>query len=451
MPIEHVPDSDLSYYLIAFDSDGKERADDRSGRMSALILQALTTESISDVFVMSHGWKGDVPAAREQYTAWIRAMVACESDIARIKQARPNFRALIVGFHWPSQPWGDEEFGGRASFATAGSGNGVSSLEQLVDRYAERIANTPQARAALTTLFQSAAENIAPQTLPENVRQAYLTLNKEAGLEAAGEGTAPGQDREAFDPDEAYRHARAMERQASFGGDSNLGGLLSPLRQLSFWKMKDRARRLGETAGFTLLCAMQNAAPADRDVRFHLMGHSFGCIVVSAMLQGDSRLPRPIDSLTLVQGALSLWSYCENIPKVGRRGYFRRIIDDALVRGPIITTQSNFDTAVGRFYPLGAGVAQQVVFDARSAGARAPQVLPKYGGLGAFGIQGPGLEIVSLEMQAADATYPFEPRKIYNLESSRFICHGSGASGAHSDIAQPEVAHAMWSAVCAQA
>jgi hypothetical protein len=31
MPIEPVPGTDLSYYLTAFDPDGRERTDDRDG------------------------------------------------------------------------------------------------------------------------------------------------------------------------------------------------------------------------------------------------------------------------------------------------------------------------------------------------------------------------------------------------------------------------------------
>ena len=44
------------------------------------------------------------------------------------------------------------------------------------------------------------------------------------------------------------------------------------------------------------------------------MGHSFGCIVASATVAGPAAqrvLPRPVDSLFLVQGALSLWAYCQ--------------------------------------------------------------------------------------------------------------------------------------------
>jgi pimeloyl-ACP methyl ester carboxylesterase len=270
------------------------------------------------------------------------------------------------------------------------------------------------------------------------VRDAYQILDREASLSSAG--VAPGADREPFDSEHAFQNARA--EPVDFGW-FNVGGLLSPLRQLSFWKMKDRACRFGETGGFTFLRDLQSTVTAQRDVRFHLIGHSFGCIVVSAILagpDGHGTLVRPVDSVALLQGALSLWSYCTDIPVTpGQPGYFHSIIADQKVKGPIITTQSELDTAVGRFYPLGAGVRRQITF--------APGELPKYGGLGTFGVRGLDAAVVDLDMLPVSTAYAFAPGKIYNLESSRFICEGSGASGAHSDIAKPEVAHAVWGAV----
>lgn len=274
------------------------------------------------------------------------------------------------------------------------------------------------------------------------MRDAYRTLDHEAGLGDGGAAAAPGADREPFDPERSYQ--AVQEEEVSFGG-FGLGGILSLLQQLSFWKMKDRARRFGETSGFELLTTLQRAA-AGRDVRFHLMGHSFGCIVMSATVAGPGgrgTLVRPVDSLALVQGAFSLWSYCPAIPVTpGQGGYFASILAERKLAGPVITTQSEFDTAVGRRYPLGAGVARQVSF--------APGELPKYGAVGTFGIRGPKLDVVDLEMLPADATYAFAPGKVYNLDSSRYICEGGGLSGAHSDIARPEVAHGVWQAAQAR-
>jgi hypothetical protein len=439
MSIEMVPGTALRYYLIAFDADGHERTDDPDGLMSQRAVAVLGQEPITDVFVISHGWKGDVPAAREQYNNWIGAMARCEADLAQVRQARPPFQPLLIALHWPSLPWGEEELGAAAmSFDPAAA----TPVAQLIDQYAERLANTAATRAALDTIFTAALEDIAPSTLPQAVRDAYQVLDREATLASAGAGAAPGADREPFDPERAFQNAQAEAGQVNFGWFS-VGGLLSPLRQLSFWKMKDRARQFGETGGFTLLRELQRAVTARRDVRCHLIGHSFGCIVVSAILAGSGGhgiLVRPVDSVALLQGALSLWSYCADIPVApGQRGYFHSIIAEQKVKGPIITTQSEFDTAVGRFYPLGAGVRRQITF--------APGELPTYGGLGTFGIRGLDEAVVDLDMLPVSASYTLAPGKIYNLESSRFICEGSGASGAHSDIAKPEVAHAVWAAV----
>ena len=74
---------------------------------------------------------------------------------------------------------------------------------------------------------------------------------------------------------------------------------------MSFWKMKDRAAKFGESGGFQLLHNLQTAS--GNDVRFHLMGHSFGCVVMSATLAGpraNNALVRPVDSVALLQGAV---------------------------------------------------------------------------------------------------------------------------------------------------
>src|SRR5690606_33145071 len=135
---------------------------------------------------------------------------------------------------------------------------------------------------------------------------------------------APGADREPFDAEAIYQAGQADD--VSFGTFRN--GVLEPLRLLSFWQMKQRACTVGERGIHDLLRTLQHAV-GSREVRFHLMGHSFGCIVVSAAVagpRGTAPLPRPVSSLALVQGALSLWSYCADIPAVsGQPGYFRSI------------------------------------------------------------------------------------------------------------------------------
>jgi hypothetical protein len=446
MPMESVPGTDLTYHLITFDADGRERTDDPQGIMSQVTRSTLHSELVSDLFLFCHGWMGDVPSAKLQYRNWIRAMAACQHDIRQMQTARTNFRPLLVGLHWPSRPWGDESLkASQVSFDVgAASQREDPVVENLIAPYAAAIADTAAARAALRTVVTAAQHGTGPDESTPELREAYRTLEREAALGQGGLDAAPGEDRPPFDPAVIVAEAAGEEddEAVEFGlSPIRADDLLAPLRVLSFWKMKDRARRFGESGGHRLLAALSSAATR-RAVRIHLTGHSFGCIVVSAMLTGprnESQQIRPVDSLALIQGALSLWSYCSDLQgTTDRPGYFRRLIDSGAVAGPIITTQSSNDTAVGRFYPMGARLAGQVEF--------VPGRLPEYGGVGTWGLRGPGLDIVDLKMLPADRPYAFVPGKLYNLESSAYIAQMETFTGAHSDIAHPEVAHAVWQA-----
>jgi len=437
MPYRTIPETAIRYGLISFSADGSERTDDPdgvNGRMSERLLKDAASGGFTNIFLFSHGWKGDIPAAIDQYNRWIKA-VETGADRAKAAQVFPNFKPLYIGLHWPSLPWGEEEFGGGDSFDAPSSGP-----QELMNQYLQRLGDTPEIRESLSVIFDEARRNAAADSLTPRAADAYLKLNDALGLGEGGPDAPPDADREPFDPVAAFESSNA--EGANFGG-FGFGGLLGPLRQLSFWTMKKRARTVGEAGMHSFIRSLQQVSNA----RIHLMGHSFGCIVVSSILGGPggkSPLVRPVDSAVLVQGAFSLWSFTQNIPSTGSPGYFSRVVSDGKVSGPIVTTQSRHDTAVGSLYPLAAQVAMQVAF--------APGELPKYGSVGTFGIQGLSESLAfSRKMLAATGDYGFEKGRIYNLESSQFIAKMDGISGAHSDIDGPEVAHAIWQAALASA
>ncbi|KQY44428.1 hypothetical protein [Cellulomonas sp. Root137] len=422
------PGDEGGYHLVAFDAAGLERPDDDglpSRRLAGLAADLAPT----DVFVLSHGWFGDVPAARQQYDRWVAAMALCEDDVARAR-AR-GFRPLVVGVHWPSKAWGDEELG-SASFGLADGGGGADALAASVE---DVLGGSAEVRESLRTILDAAREDIVPVTLPEEVRRAYERLDAATGLPADGEGGAPGADRDAFDAESAYQ-ACLMAELTSFGGVS-LGGLLAPLRVLTFWQMKRRASEVGARGVADLVAGLQSAVPT---ARVHLMGHSFGCIVVSAAVAGRPAGTPAVSTLMLVQGAMSLWSFCTSIPAAPERpGYFHRVVSDGLVDGPVLVTTSVHDRAVGMFYPLGAGARRQVDY--------APGILPTYGAIGTFGVRGPGLAVVDDDLHAVDEPYDLRAGHVYNLRADRVIATSAGVMGAHSDIARAPVAHALWQAV----
>jgi hypothetical protein len=104
----------------------------------------------------------------------------------------------------------------------------------------------------------------------------------------------------------------------------------------------------------------------------------------------------------------------------------------------VVTTRSSYDTAVGRWYPRAAGVARQAEF--------APGDLPTYGALGTFGARGVGVDAADVPLLDSDGAYGFAAGRVYNLDGDGYIRHGGGFSGAHSDIDNPQVAHAVWQA-----
>src|SRR5262249_1118254 len=182
--------------------------------------------------------------------------------------------------HWPSLPWGDDELGvANLAFET---GAGAASLPELRTRYLERLGDTSEIRQALDVILEEARVNAAATELPQHVIDAYNALNRALDLGSAGEGAAPGDDREPFDPEKSFQIAQSESQAAGFSGFA-WGDLLSPLRQLSFWRMKKRARTVGESGMHDFIAQLQNACV---NTKFHLMGHSFGGIVVSAILGG---------------------------------------------------------------------------------------------------------------------------------------------------------------------
>ena len=465
MPLRHIDEADLDYFLLLFDRDGNERRE-QDGSLLRMKLNEIIRESITDVFISSHGWKGDIPAAISQYASWIATMAAQASDRDRARALDPAFKPFIVGVHWPSLPWGNENReallgdNDKDEFAAEQQMNS----DELLKLYAKRIADTDAARAALRTILAAddlGGENGRPnRELPLELEAAYQILFEEAGLRLDGAAAAPGSDQQTFRPSLTISQwTSAAESQAEPGLDGEPGllsgtfrqtmrnKLLMPLRQLSFWSMKRRARNVGETGVHSLLVELQESAP---EARFHLMGHSFGCIVVSAAVSGPlagstvaSRLPRPVDSLFLVQGALSLWSFAERIPYTPNvPGYFRPMeIAPSLVRGPIVTTRSSFDRAVGTYFPLAAQLGNDRLLG---------EELPEFGGVGTFGIQGTAADMThDLLVLNADDDYGFVAGQIYNVDASRVIRRGGGPSGAHSDIAHPEIAHLFWQAALA--
>lgn len=458
MPKVTIPDTEILYHLVCFDENGIERTDDEHGKLSEVVLTTLTEKPVTDVFVISHGWKGDIPAAVDQYNRWIKAMADCEIDLDRIRMICPEYHPLLVGLHWPSLPWGNEALGSQPGTADAVEFSPGSTEEHSADYY-PCLTPTELATEAFEIILEyERTHGSSKEKPPREILFACKVLYQESGLIGGGVDSAPGSDHMPFDPLSFFELLEAQvpasdipeldDQIPSYGADKNFasrapGWIVSLLQQLSFWKMKDRARNFGQSGGFSLLNQLLTAAP---EARFHVMGHSFGCIVASSVLSGPNgvgHLVRPVDTLFLVQGALSHWSFAEDIPYSNTPGYFHPVVREQKIKGPLVTTRSKYDSAVGVLYPMASKVKGDVCF----APAGQPD-LPEIGALGAWGANGIDTVAVNSPMLPGTRPYRFEPGRIYNLEASQYISKiENQTSGAHNMIAEPEVAHAFWEAI----
>lgn len=431
MPFRKIAGTDVEYGLISFDKDGKERTDDpNGGAFSKTLLARAISDKPTNVFLFSHGWKGDIDAAIDQYDRWIGAMARLTADQQKMGG---GFKPMWIGLHWPSQPWGEEQQPAGVSFAAGPEAK--AAFNKMLDSAVEHFGGGEAVRKPLEIIFKADQEDAGAVEVPPDVLQAYQELAAAIGFRAGrNSDAAPDEEGALLDPQAAMDAANLTG--SSFGlGSSLINGLKSGLRQLSFWTMKKRARTVGEQGMHQFVAALLDNTSAD----VHLMGHSFGCVVVSSILggpNGKGKLPRAIASAALVQGAVSLWSWSDKVLNSNQPGYFNNILVNKAVSGPVITTKSRHDLAVGVLYPAAVALVGDVAF---------ASTLPPFGGIGSFGIQGTQ-SAVPLDMRDENAEYGFEAGRIYNLESSNFIKKMDGASGAHSDIDGPQVAHAIWQA-----
>jgi hypothetical protein len=219
-----------------------------------------------------------------------------------------------------------------------------------------------------------------------------------------------------------------------------LGGVQSALLHLlnftTYYLMKARAGDVGVKGVKPLIEAIRGLRP---DLRLHLMGHSFGCRLVTsavnALAGGDGLRP---NTMTLLQGAFSHNGFASKFDGTNDGG-FRQVVAQKKVRGPILITHTRNDKAVGVAYPIASRIAGQTA----SALGDENDV---YGGLGSNGAQTQVTtpERVTGTLLDVGGSYPFAggatSSKPYNLKADAFI-------GGHSDIVKPQVGFAVATAM----
>jgi hypothetical protein len=191
--------------------------------------------------------------------------------------------------------------------------------------------------------------------------------------------------------------------------------------------MKERAGVVGEGLN-EMLASMRKSQP---DLRIHLIGHSFGARVVTAAVDGPVTIGPA--SLALLQGAFSHNGFTEKFDGTSN-GFFRKVIAQSKVNGPIFATHTVNDTAVGIAYALASRFSNDMAADFGDAN-------DVYGGIGRNGaVKMHPAEFVKGTLLPATGVYHFVAKKVHNLQADDFV-------KGHSDVKGPQVANAIVYAV----
>jgi len=435
-----IPGTTIDLHELRFDKDGQVRSD--------VTLPGATKQ----VFVFSHGWNNDANDARNLYGAFFR-------NFEKIGQARFNLTAVepfaVVGVFWPSKkfseglavfgggdPGGAASIGGRAE----GETKVISKLEEmkslftsdrerkllndaiglvgeLNDKATARAEFVQKIRSLLdpsaadredasTTFFES-----EPDELMESLKLKIKTSTNDRTEEDAATAALPSGP-----PKLALDDVVAAENVLS----GFFNSALNLLNYTTYFEMKTRAGTIGKSGIAPFLDRLSPSIEA-----IHLIGHSFGGRVVTAAA-ANSTTPR-IRSMTLLQAAFSHNGFSKK-----KNGFFRAVVEQKRVNGPILVTHSILDRAVGVAYPLASRINQD---DRLALGDKND----RFGAIGRNGAQEMEvMEVDNAETMLRPATdpqsYQFKQPIIYNLNGDTLIT-------GHGDVTNEAIVSAVLSAV----
>ncbi|MEB3317609.1 MAG: alpha/beta fold hydrolase [Cyanobacteriota bacterium] len=436
--------ANIPYVLVHFDQKGKP--------LDPLVLP----EGITDLFVVSHGWNNTQADAESLYTELF-------TNVAAVAPASLlNRKLAILGIIWPAKKFTElvqatAKSGGAASIGSRDNADGTlrAKLDLLQELFGPDSAATiqaakdqiltmeddPAARDSFVSLLLGLVDRSAAHR--DDATDKLFKLTGSQLLEKLKVDT-PLPPPSASAGGAASLRSEAETPQELGGGAAGLGDVFTGIKAgatrflnfLTYYEMKARAGTVGTGVGLLL----DEQLPASVE-RIHLVGHSFGGRLVSAAALASCT--DKIKSMTLLQAAFSHNGFSDNFDNSStpHPGYFRPVIDQKRVDGPILITYTPNDIAVGILYPAASRLSGTV---ASAYGDKND----KFGGIGRNGAQkmkpGEVKEDVN-KLLPVNGSYAWQTGKIHNLEASDFIRDPKGID-AHGFVKGKEIAWAIGSA-----
>lgn len=422
--IENAFGQTIPFYGLSFDKHGVCTSPESRNHL----LTYIQNQSVSDVIVYSHGWNTDFPTAKGRYEAFLNGVSAMADTHPGM--LRPGFKPVFVGLLWPGVVllWPDERTPDIA--ADSVSEEDFSDVLSLLDsNLRTQIETTLTDGGRLDTDTTAAiAAQLAPTLAPadsvdddgtppsaEDLLETWrdLSSDKKSGSGTSGSSTSYGDGSGSTDDDIAV---------AGFlGFDPRM-----ILRGATVWQMKDRAGVVGSNGVAETVSRLLGETAA----RIHVIGHSYGCKVMSsAVTKADHS--RDIESMLLLQPAINHLAFAPDA-RDGVPGGYRPVL--SRVTKPVMTTFSWHDFPLYRVF-------HRVVRRKSDLGElEIAGGVSRYAALGGYGPQNyaPG-EVLGLRIPRAGDPYPTP------ADSVRLIgLDGAEGITGHADVNTPYV---FWAAL----
>lgn len=416
--------------------------------------------SVTDLLVLSHGWNNDKTDASQLYEELLgnidklldlRNQTSVPSPLQSFVDRLRSRNFAAVRVFWPSKKFTDADLipGGGAASAAAEAENSAA-VNRILDRLKEDpklLGGTDRNPAHVAAM--EGAKALVPKLATTDAKKEFVKLLRSILDSSMTENDDASAGFFAVDAETLFENAQTPvvappAPSAGTGGGTNLGnggaaglgdllsGVQAAARRIAnfatYYQMKSRAGTVGSKGVADLLRQVRTAKST---IRIHLVGHSFGGRLVTAAAYS---LPATTDLVTmsLLQAAFSHNGLSEGFGEAHKeKGFFRALVDEKRISGPIVITHTKNDKAVGIAYPLASRIAGQ------NAAAVGDENDP-YGGMGRNGAQNTKEADNRFILGLPGTPYSFAKGKIHNISSDVIQDHG--------DVRRIEVAYAILSA-----
>jgi hypothetical protein len=449
----------FDFFRLKLDADGKLQDAQTFEEMK----QRANAAGATDAILIAHGFRNDENDATGLYTEFLGTL--------RENLSRPEFQPTLgarkfvaAGIYWPSKSF-PEAF--KSATAAEGSVQGLDEGDAEKGEVKARLEElksdaSPEQRQRLESAIQLLDQVEESTQAQDRFVDHVLSLLADSpsdpteGLEAirAKDGsellealeapirlpTAASSDDEGGVTAVDSSFVRGEDEGGTQGVASFFGSIFGRIGQFinltTWYQMKNRSGVVGDQGTAKAVRELEASRPG---LKIHLVGHSLGGRLMAACAKSLAAAPKlQPASLTLLEAAFSHYGFS---PDNGRGahgkplpGFFRAVIDEQVVKGPLVATFSAQDTTVGTVYAIASRLAGDNVKAVGDAD-------DPFGGIGRNGAQKTQEALVDV-LHAVGTPYPhFQTGKVVCLDGS------GGLIKDHGDVRNSLVTYAVASAI----